>query len=98
MFGKRDDSLYELQNNMAFASAEKVKEYEQLGVDFMQKILNLDFHECFISDESTLYDFLNGACDQLDQKILDIYRVDVSDVEDRNLVQIFEKISKSVNQ
>lgn len=52
-----------------------------------------DFAPLFISDESSLYDFDSiDEVTNLDKKIEEIFGVNVSDIKDRNLIKIFERI------
>ena len=55
--------------------------------------LEKDYRECWISDQSSLWDFHGEMSNEhLHRKIWDAYRVDVSDIESANLVEIFERI------
>jgi hypothetical protein len=44
-----------------FASSDNVDDYEEIAREFVNTIFELDYDECFISDESTLSDFA-GCC------------------------------------
>ncbi|MEW6206876.1 MAG: hypothetical protein AB1631_00810 [Acidobacteriota bacterium] len=77
-----------------FASSVEISSYEDVALDFFDKILDMNYRECWISDESSLWDFhAEESNEHLNQKILMIYGVDVSDIESGNLVKIFERIS-----
>ena len=76
-----------------FAPTVEIKQYEQIAVDFFEKVLGMNYYECFISDESSLWDFHGEETnEEYYRKIADVYGVDVSDIESGNLVQIFERI------
>ena len=40
-----------------FSERTKVEKYEAIAIDFFDKIIGISFHDCFISDFSTLFDF-----------------------------------------
>jgi hypothetical protein len=74
-----------------FASQVKVGENGELSEDFIQRVLGLDW--AWISDESSLWDFHTDENNELlYSKILDVYDVDVSDIESAKLYEIFERI------
>jgi len=76
-----------------FAVSEKVESHTILAADFFEKILGMDYRDCFITDESGLWDFhMEESNDHLHRKIREVYGVDVSDIEDAKLVKIFERI------
>jgi hypothetical protein len=77
-----------------FASQEKISANEALSEDFIQRILGLDW--AWISDESSLWDFHTEQTNNLlHAKILEVYRVDVSDIESARLWAIFERIENA---
>ena len=75
------------------ASSDRVHELEHVARDFMPRVLGHDFDQCIVSDESSLWDFheedSNAA---FHNKIALLYGIDVSDIENGNLVAIFERI------
>jgi hypothetical protein len=76
-----------------FASTDRIRFHDDIADDFFRRVLEMNYRECFISDESTLWDFHSeDSNEHLHTKIWDAYRVDVSDIEDGNLVKIFERI------
>lgn len=77
-----------------FASQEHVNEHEALSADFIHRVLDLDW--AWISDDSSLWDF-HGDSDnsRLNAKIVEIYGVDVSDIQSGRLAAIFERIAQS---
>ena len=75
------------------APSTEIDQYEHIAVNFFQKILNLDYYECLITDESSLWDFHGEETnDHLHKRISAVYEVDVSDIESGNLVEIFKRI------
>ena len=81
-----------------FASADLVSKYEHLAGDFFDKILDLNYDECIISDESSLWDFHSEESNATYyKKIESKYGIDVSDIEDGNLVSIFQRINENKN-
>ena len=77
---------------LVFASAAEVEKLDSIATDFFDKILDLNYAECFISDQSNLSDFDN--IDILVKRIYEVYKVDVSDVEYGNLVEVFGRINQ----
>ena len=76
---------------ITFASNEAVSRYPGLRDDFICKVLELDW--AWISDDSTLWDFHeNETNDKYYARIIEVYGVDVSDIEDANLASILERI------
>jgi len=80
---------------LEFASSDRVSQYEDIAAEFFEKILELDYSECFISDESSLWDFhADEDNKEFEKKIESVYGIDVSDIESGNLVAIFQRISE----
>jgi hypothetical protein len=79
---------------LEFASQERVKANQDLSEEFIRRVLNLDW--AWISDESSLWDFhTNETNDMLHAKIMEVYGVDVSDIESAKLSEILDRISTS---
>ena len=78
---------------LEFAATYRIEEHPDLARDFFRRILNLNYDECFISNESSLWDF-HGADnnEHLNEKILLTYGVDVSDIESGNLADVFTRL------
>ena len=77
-----------------FASQEQVNEYEALSEDFIHRVMDLDW--AWISDESSLWDFhAESDNSRLNAKIMEVYGVDVSDIQSGRLAAIFERIVQS---
>jgi hypothetical protein len=76
-----------------FAPSNQIALHLDIAEDFFRRILEIDVQDCLISDESTLWDFHGEESNQhLHQKVWESYRIDISDIEDGNLVKIFERI------
>lgn len=76
-----------------FAAREQVSRHDDIAEDFFKRVLDKDYRDCWISDESSLWDFhTEESNEHLHKKIWEAYRVDVSNIENGNLVKIFERI------
>ncbi len=76
-----------------FASTQGFELHTETAEQFFDQVFG--FAPLFISDESSLYDF--DPVDEvtnLDKKIEEIFGVNVSDIKDRNLIKIFERIEQ----
>jgi hypothetical protein len=79
---------------MEFAASHRVDQHFELAKDFFKRVLEVD--GAWISDESSLWDFHGDETnDALVGKIHRIYGVDVSDISDGNLADIFDRITKN---
>ena len=78
------------------ASTVEVDKFESIASDFFARIFDMDRDDCLITDESSLWDF---HCEESNEpfysKILETYRIDVSDVERGNLAKIFQRIMEA---
>jgi hypothetical protein len=82
-----------------FASSTDIDQYEHIAARFFEKILEMDYYECLVTDESSLWDFHSDETNEkLNRKILDVNEVDVSDIENGNLVEIFKRIELLSNK
>ncbi len=78
---------------LQFAPTDHIDQYEPIARDYLRRILNKDYDHCFISDESSLLDFFSD--EDYVEKTRQIYGVDISDIADGNLVQIFKRLRQS---
>lgn len=79
---------------LEFSSANLIEQHEEIARDFLIRILNLNYDECFISDESSLWDFhCEDTNEEYYRKIVQTYDIDVSDVPGAKLGLIFERIA-----
>jgi hypothetical protein len=77
---------------IVFASKQAIDRYPELRDDFIHKVLRLEW--AYISDESSLWDFHEDVTnDKYYARIMEVYGVDVSDIDSGNLVAILERIS-----
>jgi hypothetical protein len=53
---------------ITFTPTDNIDDYEIIARDFLKKIFNLDYDECFISDESALSDFAMCALSEEDPR------------------------------
>jgi len=75
-----------------FAAQELISVNTELSEDFIRRVLKLDW--AWISDESTLWDFhTDDSNEKMWAKILEVYGVDVSDIESARLSEIFNRIA-----
>lgn len=79
---------------LEFASTEETQAHSETAQQFIESVLGFAADELvFISDESTLYDFdFINEVNIFEEKIKEVFGVDVSDIEDRNLLRIFQRI------
>ncbi|HET6228665.1 MAG TPA: hypothetical protein VFE05_01225 [Longimicrobiaceae bacterium] len=66
---------------------------EDLAAGFFREVLELDYDDCVITDESSLWDF-HGENDNEPyfRRIEEVYHVDVRDIASGNLADILERI------
>lgn len=74
------------------ARADQVMQYEEIARDFFSRIVGRDYDSVWISDQSSLRDFLEYEPSEYQERIRRQYGVDVTDIETGNLVQIFQRI------
>ena len=66
--------------------------YPEILQDFVERVLGLPW--AFISDESSLWDFGTGTdITELQDRVREVYGVDVSDVASGNIAEIVERIA-----
>ncbi|HEY0701732.1 MAG TPA: hypothetical protein VGD60_03100 [Candidatus Acidoferrales bacterium] len=77
---------------VTFAVAAKIDQHRLLANEFTQKVLELPW--AWISDVSSLWDFHGAETNQkYHERIRELYGVDVSDITNGNLADIFDRIS-----
>ena len=75
-----------------FSARNRVDRHPELAKDFIRRILGLEW--AWVSDESSLWEFHDaGTNDALIQTIRNTYGVDVSDISNGNLADIFDRIA-----
>ena len=76
-----------------FAPTDQVELHWYIAEDFFRRVLEMNYQECWISDQSSLWDFHGEESNaHLHRRVWESYQVDISDIEDGNLVKIFERI------
>ena len=76
-----------------FASQETVRQYGAVARDYLDRMFSLDLDRCFISDDSSLWDFArDDSIDEFLRRTEELYGVDVADVEGAKLGLIFQRI------
>lgn len=69
------------------------KRLGKLAADFFARVLELNYYECFVSDQASVFAFWNGDSNEaLFDRIKDLYGADVSDIENGNIVEILERL------
>src|SRR5262249_7703576 len=82
-----------------FASTVGVSKYREIAEEFFPAVLSLHYGSCWISDKSSLWDFHNlDNNDHLNSRIREFYGIDISDIEDGNLLRIFQRLAKHKGQ
>jgi hypothetical protein len=78
---------------IVFAETTKVDEHKEIAEEFMEKIFGMKPGRYLISDESSLSDFTERKeMEDLKRRIHDVFGVDVSDIKNGYLVEVFERI------
>ena len=73
-----------------FATSIKVDAYSATARDFFRRVLNLDYDDVFVSDATRLEEF--GTLEELRQKILLDYTVDIGGELEQALWEVLKKI------
>ncbi len=76
---------------LQFADTSRADKLEDIAVDFFEKILNLNYYECFISDDSDLGSFGKDDSETLN-KINSVYNLGLTDLADGNIVRLLTLI------
>ena len=77
-----------------FAETSKIELFEEIAIDFFDKIIGINYFDCFISDYSSLADFELDNTETI-EKIKTIYGVEPK--SDLILADIFEQIKNKAN-
>ncbi len=77
---------------LEFSKTDRIERYEEIAVDFFDKIIGINFYDCFISDLSSLYDF-DLANEETLKKIESEFGIKPID-KDYFLSDIFEQIDE----
>ena len=91
---KKKEIMEAAKKGIEFAPQIGVDQYDNIAKVFLREVF--DQEGALITDESSLYDFMDLFEDRNPKKHLEkiqkLYDVDVSDIEGLNLVQIFERL------
>ncbi len=77
-----------------YAETERIDNLEDIAVDFFDKIIEINYYDCFISDMTSLFDF-DLDTDEALVKIKKEYNIEPKG--DLFLVDIFEEIKKNAS-
>ncbi len=86
--GKKTDIWY--------ADTYEVDGLEETAVDFFEKILKMNYYNCFISDLSSIFDFGRDENETLD-KINSVYNLGLTGLGDGNIVRLLKMIRDKKN-
>lgn len=77
-------------------STKKIGQYEYIAVDFFEKVLKMNYSYCFVSDQSSLWDFMLVAPpEELTRRVALYYKLELDPETYPFLADIFERIEKS---
>ncbi|HLF46531.1 MAG TPA: hypothetical protein VI548_08905 [Chitinophagaceae bacterium] len=85
---------------LKFASTDNIDRYERTATDFFERVLKMNYYEGFYSDGSGLTHFepynndkkAKEMKEEIIRQTLLLYNVDISDIYDKPLWTIFERI------
>jgi len=78
-----------------FASTDRVVGVEHVARDFFHRILDMNYDDCLITDESSLWDFHEDESNKIyTGRIQDEYGIDISDLSDARIADILERIAQ----
>ena len=76
---------------LSFADTSEIEALQDLAADVFERILNLNYYECFVSDESSFFDFETDDEETL-RKINAAYGLGLTDLGDGNIVRLLTLI------
>lgn len=77
------------------APTEQIEAHADEARDFFARVLNYDFDECLVTDESRICDFApDVTLKELHARIVAAYRVDVSDLGHATIVDVLREIAR----
>ncbi len=85
---------------LKFASTEMIDKYEEVAVDFFTKIFNINYYDGFYSDKSIFSYFVtfnNIPKETINQRVMDNYKIDITDFYDEPLWKVLQIVSDRVN-
>lgn len=80
---------------LEFTSSSVVERHEDLARDLFSQILDINYDECFISDQSSLYDFVfnESQASELADRIESLYQIELPDRQTLLVSEILEVIA-----
>ena len=76
---------------LSYADTGQIDKLEEIAADFFEKVLDLSYYDCFISDESSLLDFGRDDNETLD-KINATYNLGLIEIGDGNIARLLKLI------
>ncbi|HZI79144.1 MAG TPA: hypothetical protein VFD69_06505 [Vicinamibacterales bacterium] len=77
------------------APRSRVDEHSEVIAEFMRRVLDLDARQYFLSDDSTVLDFVQGdEPSRFTERTRQVYGVDVADIDPPNLWEIARRIEE----
>lgn len=113
MASKDDDATERMrkaaeEGRITYAETDEIENYDEIARELLQEIFDIDYDDCFISDESALSDFATCCCPdevgttleeayaagkaEMKRRILARYGIDVDPHE--LLITVFEQIRR----
>jgi hypothetical protein len=82
---------------LTFATSTVIEQHEDLCRDLLSQVLDLNYNDCFISDESSLFDFVSSAVDanQLADRIESHYQLTLPERERLLISDILKAIGRA---
>jgi hypothetical protein len=78
-------------------SQDRIYSSIRVGVEFFNNVLEENFHDCFLTDESSLSDFYVFTPEKEEvykNKIKEIYGLELNNSSDEIFINIFERIKE----
>ena len=76
---------------LRYSDTSQIDGLEDMASDFFENILDMDYYQCFISDESSLFDFGRDEHEILG-KINAVYNLGLTELGDGNIVRLLKMI------
>lgn len=77
-----------------YVETTQIDSLEEIAVDFFKKIVNINYYNCYISDQSSLFDFGKDENEMLN-KINSTYNLKLTEIGDGNIVRLLKIIKDS---
>lgn len=100
---KKDDRVIQSGpfkgKRIEFAPTTGIEMFRDVAEDFMRRVFDFEPGDYLISDESSLFDFTgvdDMALRDIQQKIREVYALEVADLASGNLLEIFARLHTSI--